>query len=123
MTKELHITIKPLKQALTEFAIVFGKVKRGEKVKPHYELSFENIDTLRTFLTRNRLDLLSIIKDKKPNSIYELSKITNRDIKSIVTDLKTLEMRELVKLKKQKTGRNNVVPEVVYDKIMISIEV
>ena len=96
---------------MREAAIALGKAMRGEKMEPHYELSFEDINTLRNFLTRNRLDLLGIIKDKKPGSIYELSKITKRDIKSIVTDLKALEIRGLVRLKKQKTGRKNVIPE------------
>jgi len=120
-TKTIILSMKPYKEALIEFAEVYGKLKRGEKVKPKYELSFGNVEGLRDFLTGKRLDLLREIKREHPNSVYELGKITNRDLKSINADLKILEEHGLVKLEKTKEGRSRIVPKVNFDRIKIEI--
>ena len=64
------------------------KKKLPNKLKER--LSFQNLDTFRKILTKQRLRVLHVIKHQHPKSIYELAKITKRDIKNIRDDLSKL---------------------------------
>ena|SRR3989338_1884863 len=119
--RNVIIRIGGLKSALREAAEVMEKVKRGEKVTPKSSIGFESIDTLRRVLTPKRLELLKMIKEKSPDSIYELAKIVDRDLKSVTTDIKVLEEYWLISLEKSKKGRSRVKPEVDFDMLKVEI--
>mgnify|MGYP001613649252 FL=1 len=119
--RNITIRIGGLKSALREAAEIMEKVKRGEKVTPKSSIGFESIDTLRKVLTQKRLELLRVIKEKSPESIYELAKVVDRDLKSVTTDVKVLEEYWLVSLEKSEEGRTKVKPEVSFDKLNIEI--
>lgn len=121
-TKVIKLTVTPTKEVLRQFAAALGKSRKGEKAE-HMGISFESIEGLRNVLTKRRLELLSAIRRRKPNSIYELSKILKRDLKSVNTDLKVLKENDFVELKKSGNGRQRVVPVVEFDKIDIMVKV
>jgi len=122
-TKVIKLTVTPTREVLRQFATALGKSGRGEAVEEHSGISFESIEGLRNVLTKRRLELLSVVRHKKPNSIYELSKILNRDLKSVNTDLKVLEENDFVELKKVNDRRQRVIPVVDFDKIEIRVRV
>ena len=55
--------------------------------------------------TQKRIDLLHIVKEKRPKSIQEIARLTKRDIKSIVTDIGILEGLGLIDIKRKKECR------------------
>ncbi|MBW2974707.1 hypothetical protein KY366_03220 [Candidatus Woesearchaeota archaeon] len=122
--KNITVEIKPFKDVLKETAEVMGKIKKGSYVKPKKGLSFGGVESFREFFTPKRIELLQIIRHKQPKSIYELAKLTNREIKSIVMDIKILEKYDLIDTKKVpakgKTGYK-VRPVFDYDKITVDI--
>lgn len=119
--RNVTIRVGGLRSALHEFAEVYEKAKKGEKVVPKSSIGFENIDTLRKVLTQKRLELLKVIREKSPDSIYELAKLVNRDLKSVATDVKVLKDYWLISLEKSKKGRSRVKPEIEFDKLNIEI--
>ena len=121
--KVIKLDVKPAKEVLKQFAAALGHTRKGEKTEQHVGISFESIEGLRNVLTKRRLELISIVRHKKPQSIYELSKILNRDLKSINTDLKILKENDFIEFKKMNDGRQRVVPVVLFDKIDISVKV
>ena len=121
-TKVIKLTVTPTREVLSQFATALGKSRKGEKAE-HAGISFESIEGLRNVLTKRRLELLSAIRRRKPNSIYELSKILKRDLKSINIDLKILKDNDFVELKKVSNGRHRVIPIVEFDKIDIMVRV
>ncbi len=86
-------------------------------------ISFQSIDQFRKFLTPKRLQLLRIIRHKKPGSIYELAKFVERTPENVNADIKFLEGLGFVELSKIKDIRKKVVPEVSYDKLTLEIDV
>ena len=96
--KNIKITIKDHGTVQKEFAEALGSAKKGEAVMPHYEVSFEDIDTLRKVLTEKRLELLHVIKQQQPESMYELAQLVSRDLKSVQDDLHLLEDLGLLSL-------------------------
>jgi len=121
--KNVKITVKETKAVLKEFADFYEKAKRGEHVEPHHEVSFENLDTLKRTLTDKRLELIHVIKKHDPDSIYQLAKMVNRDLKSVNTDLQILESSGLISLDSVKEGRHKVKPRVEFDKLNVEIAI
>ena len=122
-TKVVRLTVKPTKEVLKRFATTFGKLRKDQKVKTHVGISFESVEGLRNVLTQRRLELLSVVRHKRPQSIYELSRLLNRDLKSVSTDLKVLKENDFIGFKKVNHGRQRVVPLVNFDKIDIVVKV
>ena len=70
-------------------------------------------------ITEYELKILDYIKNEHPQSIRELARVLNKDIKSIKPKIKQLEEEGLIKLKK---GTNNrKIPYLNYDEISIAI--
>lgn len=57
-------------------------VKRERLLQSSSEVYFESVAEFRKFMTFHKLELLSVIAYNKPNSIYELAKVLDRDFAS-----------------------------------------
>ena len=121
--KRVKIGIKSLEDVLGNAREVMKKLGRGEKVKKESGIYFENLDAFRRTLTEKRLEMLHVIKEKHPSSVYQLAKILNRDIKNVNMDLEYLREVGLVEIKRSKEKRERVIPEVNYDVIELRVAV
>ena len=114
--KKIIVEIKPLKESLKDFAEIFGKVKRGEKVSKRTGIGFSNVDSFRKFFSPRRMELLSVIKHKKPKSVYQLAKLLDREYKNVYDDVGLLEELGLI------TKENHNV-EVDFNKLCVEVAV
>ena len=100
---------------------LFEKVKEGKinESEPHKIVS-RTTEDIGKILTRERIRLLYVIREKKPESISELARILDRKESNVHNDLTFLEGIGLLEIKK---GRNNVkkVPVVDYDALHITV--
>lgn len=122
--KNIKIEIKELKSVLEEAEKAMEDIEEGKNLNPKKSTSFSNIESFRKFFTPKRMQLLKTVKERKPKSIYKLSKILDRDIKSVSNDLDILEEHGLLEL--EKTKKNNikrVKPTVNYDRIRVEVEI
>ena len=118
--KKILIGIKSLNDSLTEAGQVFEQVSAGKSPKRKNAVYFSNLKEMRRVLTEKRLELLKIIKDEKPSSVYELSKILNRDLKNVLQDVSYLQ--ELGIINVTQTG-DKKVPQFQYDKISFEVAI
>ncbi|NOZ68214.1 MAG: hypothetical protein GXP46_02985 [Deferribacteres bacterium] len=118
--KKIKIGIRDLKTALDDFVETGEAIKRGEKVKKETGVYFTSFEAFRKALTPKRLELLHIIKTKKPSSINELARFAKRDIKNIADDVKYLEQTGFIVI--EETKRRSA-PVVKYDRINLEIAV
>ncbi|QWR78393.1 HVO_A0114 family putative DNA-binding protein [Candidatus Magnetomonas plexicatena] len=121
--KTIKIVIKSDEDIFNEVKEVVRKIEQNEKIKKHEEIAFDDIDTLRKILTDGRMKILKGIKKYNPQSIYELAKILDRDIKNTFDDVQFLAEMGLIELKKTKDGREKTTPKVSYDNILVEIPV
>ncbi|PIV20626.1 MAG: ArsR family transcriptional regulator [Deltaproteobacteria bacterium CG03_land_8_20_14_0_80_45_14] len=121
--RDIRISIKTKEGLFNEVEEVWGKLEKGEKVKRHEGISFENIEAMRKILSEERLRILKAIKKEHPTSIYELAKFLKRDIKNTFDDVQFLARIGLIELEKTKEGREKTVPKVNYDRILLEIPV
>ena len=71
-------------------------------------------------LTEKRLELLKTIKDEKPASVYELSKILDRDLKNVLQDISYLEEVGIIEV--THTGEKKI-PRFQYDRISFEVAI
>ena len=121
--RDIRISIKTKEGLFNEVEEVWGKLEKGEKVKRHEGISFENIEAMRKIFSEERLRILKAIKKEHPTSIYELAKFLKRDIKNTFDDVQFLARIGLIELEKTKEGREKTVPKVNYDRILLEIPV
>ena len=121
--KRVKIGIKSVKEVLKDFVKTGEAIERGEKVKKEKGVYFESIEGFRKALTPKRLELLHLIKEKHPKSLQELSRLADRDMKSIITDIEILEELDLIDMKRKKEGRRESEPKVSYDAIELLVAV
>jgi len=116
--KRLVITLKTSTDVLNNFKNAFGAAKRN-KLKENYEISFDNKREFNKFI-RN-INVLSFILHYKPNSIYELAKLMNKDVSNLNKTINFFESIGVIKLKKIKNGRSVSIPIVKYDTIQFNL--
>jgi predicted transcriptional regulator len=121
--KKVRIGIKSTKKALEEFLKEGEAIEQGQKVKPETAIYFASLSVFRMALTPKRLELLHIIKEKRPSSLQELARISGRNMKNIITDVSLLENLGLIDLHRAKNGRKEAAPRVGYNRISLEIAV
>lgn len=123
--KNIDIVIESDEEFFQRAQKVFSdldKKKLPGKLKER--LSFQNLDSFRKILTKQRLKVLHVIKHQHPKSIYELAKMTKRDLKNIRDDLAKLKELGLIEMIKEKENkREPLIPITKYDKLQVSIEI
>ena len=114
-TKTREITLAVSQGA---FDLIFKKFK-GEKK----DYDFEGISILRKLFSNERARILSVLKHKKPDSIYSLAKILNRDFKSVNNDIKLLERFGFIDLIVNHKGkRKRIRPVIIVDSVDIRVQ-
>jgi predicted transcriptional regulator len=116
--KNLIISLKTSTNVLNDFKNAFKSAKKN-KLKENYEISFDNKREFNKFI-RN-IDVLSFIIHHKPNSIYELAKLMNRDVSNLNKIILFYKNIGVIKLKKSKKGRSITTPIVEFDKIQFDL--
>lgn len=120
--KKMEVGVGPRRVNVENLLEVARKIDRGEDVK-HEKVVFESYEAFRSVLTPERLRILHVIKEYKPGSIYELSKILGRDRRNLMKDLELLETVGLIEMVDVPGRRKRKTPVVSYDEIQVSIPV
>lgn len=120
--KNISITIKHRKDVLKEFAEALHHAKKGLPLKQE-EISFQNINTLRKVLTEKRIEILHMVKEHHPESIYELAKLLKRDLKSVNVDIEILKSLGLITLEELQDARQRLKPKIDFDAINVEISI
>lgn len=123
MSKKINVGIKQTKEVLGDFVRTGKAIEEGTLVKKEVGIYFEDIEAFRKALTSKRLELIHIIRENKPQSIQELSRLAQRDIKNVMDDMRLLKDLGLVEIKKRDKGRKESTPYVDYNIIELKIAV
>src|SRR2546426_8582768 len=125
MPRTLTIGIKSIEQGLGDFSDTFEAVRAGRRMRRREGVYFTSLAAARNLLTPHRLALLRAIRRKRPGSIYELAKVTGRDLKNVQNDLRLLEQYGLVRMGDgHSSGKRKVrIPQAVFDEISLKIAI
>ncbi|HAH10677.1 MAG TPA: MarR family transcriptional regulator [Alphaproteobacteria bacterium] len=109
------------RQSLADLETSMRAVARGERRAPKdaREPSVESAAALLRLLTPENRVLLSTIRDRKPQSVSELAKMTARAEPNVLRTLGKLEAMGFVRLR---TVARRRVPEVTIKKLRLEID-
>ena len=117
--KKLTITFQEIEELFNE---VNKSIEAGTNdVDLENSITFNSIDTYRSFMTSNKANILSAISKLKPSSVYELAAYLKRKPQHVLADCRSLESHGFIKLTQEEYGRRPLCPELAfeYDVIMI----
>lgn len=99
------------------------KKNKTPKIHSPGVVFFDSLNSFRNFMTLQKLELLAIISDANPKSIYELSQMVNRAIAPVQKDCQSLETAGFISLTKEKGGRGTLCPKLSfgYDRILVKL--
>ena len=107
-----------LSQKQGAFTTILHRFK-GEKKKEISEIAL-----LRNLLSNEKARIMHIIREKHPNSLYELAKLLGRDFKSVRQDLAVLEKFGFVEtIPIHKGKREKLKPVLALDALEIKINI
>jgi len=117
-TNKALLLVEPADEAFSRFASILKKPSKS-KYKGYTIISFPSFKILGQIMSGARLELLSVIKNEKPSSIQDLSRILGRDFKNVYTDVKLLSNFGLIELKE--TGaRKAAKPQAIFTEFLIA---
>lgn len=107
----------PKKSAL---AAMKNAIKTGRADVREDELICDSMDAMLKIMSKARFEVFAAIVERKPDSLYELAKVLDKDQGNVLRDVKSLEALGLIRLVPVKDGeRERLKPESSYDKIVI----
>jgi len=122
--KKVEVLIQSDEEFWKELIKDARKIDQGERGLIRKEsIIFDSIDQFRKVMTNKRIELLKVIRHKKPKSIYELAKLVNRSVDNVNNDVRFLEQLGFIETEKIKKGRHKLIPSVDFDKIEIELPI
>lgn len=118
----IKIEVKPFEESMNETINVIRRIEKGEKIRLK-KIVFNNVETLRSILTTERVRVLHCIKEKKPKSIYELAKMLDRNWRLVAKDVELLSNLGIVKLEKSEKPKEAIRPIVNFSKMNINVAI
>ncbi len=119
--KDVEIIVMSDKEYGEHLNQLFERVSRGEIHEPEpHQILARTAEDIGKILTRERLRLLSVIREKKPESISELARMLKRKESNVHNDLTFLEGIGLLELKESKNPVRKA-PVVDYDALHITV--
>ncbi len=95
-----------------------GKVRSTPK---NDEIIVTGLETIAKIFSKTRMEILQAIITRKPQSIYELAKIVDRDFKNVYADVQFLNDVGLIKLKETGDSRKGRKPIAKYSGIELNL--
>jgi len=117
--KKLIVSLKNSSEVLNDFTKALKNAKKS-KLRSKYEISFDNKRDFNRFI--KNIDILMYIINSKPKSVYELSKICNKDVSNLNKIINFFHSVGVIEIKKTKVaGREVNTPIIDYDTIQFKL--
>ena len=122
--KKVEVLIQPESKFRKRLREDFRKIDRGERKLIRKEsIIFDSIDQFRKIMTNKRIELLKVIRHKKPQSVYKLAKLVNRSVDNVNNDVRLLEQMGFLETEKTDKGRGRLMPLVDFDRIEVELPI
>lgn len=119
-TNTLHITVDPTAEFFEAALEDVRQLEAKEDLDHKYVLSRPDEQALERVLSAKNLELVRTIATEEPESVHELARLVDRDIKNVSTALTRLAELDLVDVEADGRAKK---PTVWYDHVEIDIQV
>ena len=94
---------------------------RKPLIQPKNIIYFESIEGFRNFMTMQKVEVLTVIYNCEPKTIYELAKIVDRDFAAVLRDCTALKTTGFIDLKESKDAKGSKKPVLSFPYKCISV--
>lgn len=123
--RKFKIKIQKFEQSGESFIKTWKLAEKNKNIKTEYDLvlGFPDLSWISKVLSPERVRIIQAVRDKKPESIRQLSKILGRAQPNVQKDVQELADLGIIELKKmKKTGnRESIQPEYNWDGFDIAV--
>ena len=119
-TNTLYITVESTAEFFEAAREDVRRLEAGERLEDEYVLSLSDEEALERVLRAKNLELVRTIATAEPESVRELARLVDRDIKNVSTALSRLAELGLVELEDVGRAKKTTV---WYDHVEIDIQV
>lgn len=116
-TRKAVLIVEPPKVAMNRAFNILAK--HSKRFSGFTIISFPDFETLGKVITGARVELVSVIRTKKPKSIQELARFVERDFKNVYQDVKLLAEFGLIELK-ERGARRSSIPVSLFSEFVIA---
>ncbi|MHB8102813.1 MAG: HVO_A0114 family putative DNA-binding protein [Methanosarcina sp.] len=121
--KDIEIKVMSDKTYADHLDRLFEDIKAGKITgKQKTNIVARTPEDVAKILTNERIRLLQVIREKKPESISELARLLNRSQSNVSNDVKYLEGIGLLELEEKKGSVSHKKPIVNYDAVRITVD-
>ena len=114
---EIHFqNFKDFKKVVTT-----ALAKRKILLQPKNRIYFESMEAFRNFMTMQKVEILTVIYNCNPRTMYELSKIVDRDFSAVFRDCTALKTTGFIELKESKDAKGSKKPVLSFPYKCISV--
>ncbi len=115
--KRVMLVVESQKKAMDRVFRALAKPTR--KFASTEIISFPDFETLGKVITGVRVEILNVIRQQKPKSIQELSRLVKRDFKNVYQDVQLLKEFGLIELK-ESGPRRAAVPQSKFTELVLA---
>ncbi|MEI8348272.1 MAG: hypothetical protein WCG27_12450 [Pseudomonadota bacterium] len=119
--KILNIVFQSFDSFKTEVATALKNKKKLIQGKD--EIFFDSIPSFRKFMTPQKLELLSAIVKCRPQSVYSLANLIDRDFAAVLRDCVSLEKTGFIVLEETKNSKNSKIPKLSFSYHIIAVHI
>jgi predicted transcriptional regulator len=121
MNKKFIFKYEPKASVKEIFTHLEESIKMGKKYIQPENISITNdLAVISRILSKTRLELFSMIREKQPNNIQELSQLLHRDYSNVWRNCQVLASCKIIELKKK--GKETR-PIALYDQIVVDFPI
>jgi predicted transcriptional regulator len=113
-TKKQTLTVEFKDLSSIEKDLLSLPKSKSAKEQSRHVVYFDSLASFRNFLTIQKIEILTLVAEEKPKSVYELSKMVNRAIAPVQKDCLMLEAAGFITFDKEKGGRGAMAPKLAF---------
>lgn len=95
--------------------------KKTPLIQSKNKIYFESVEAFRNFMTMQKVEILTVIYNCEPKTIYELTKIVDRDFAAVLRDCAALKTTRFIDLKESKDAKSSKKPVLSFPYKVISV--
>ena len=124
--RTIKIRIRDKAAACREALEIARRIDRGERDPRWAEeaLTFHTLDSLRSVFTDERIELLRLIRQRRPPSLTELAALSGRDLKQVSEDVRRPVLLGSIEVEKAPVAGSKTkqkAPRPRYDIVLVEV--
>ncbi len=120
--KDKALTVKFQNWGEFKEKVVKAFKEQKRSISPKDVVVFNSVTEYQKFMTEQKLAILAVVANKRPQSIYQLAQLVDRDFANVQRDCVGLAAHGFMKLEDARDAKGSKTPQLAFDYMRIIIQ-